>query len=248
MNRHCRIAAFTLLAAGLLASAAPSHAYRLLQNNNTGRVIASFQVFCNDAGGFTHWNGRNFNWYHNDTAGQGSGKGAALTAAMQAWTNVSGTSHVLNYVGTTGAGWATDGQNTILWTTGNGCTTGCLALTALVLQSGQVIVESDIMFNNTYAWFTNGSAFDVQSVATHELGHSLGIAHTELTSSPPPTMVQNNAGDTAWRTLESDDVAALQCSENRYPPVCSPYNTVCSSNSDCCSGLCGIKTLPPRCF
>ena len=25
------------------------------------------------------------------------------------------------------------------------------------------------------------------------------------------------------------------------------YNTVCSSNSDCCSNSCGIKTLPPRC-
>lgn len=246
MNRS-GISALALLAASLLASAAPSHAYRLLQNTNTGRVIASFQVYCNDPGGFTHWNGRNFNWYHNDTSGQGGGKGAALTSAMASWTNVSGASHVLNYSGTTGAGWATDGQNTIVWTTGNGCTTNCLALTALVLQSGQVIVESDIMFNNTYPWNTNGSAYDVQSLATHELGHSLGIAHTELTSSPEPSMTQNNSGNTAWRTLEADDVSALQCSESRYPPVCSPYNTVCSANSDCCSNLCGIKTLPPRC-
>lgn len=250
MNRFRlpRITAFALIAAGLVASAAPSHAYRMIQNTSTGRVITGTQVTCDNATGFAHWNGRSFNWYHNTTAGQGSGKGTALANAMGSWTAVTGANHVLNYAGTTTAGWATDSQNTILWTTGNSCNTGCLALTALVLQSGQVIVESDIMYNNNYAWFTNGSAYDVESLAAHELGHSLGIHHTELTSSPQPTMFANNSGNTAWRTLEADDQAALQCSENRYPQVCSPPNTVCSSNSDCCSNACWAKSLPPKCI
>jgi hypothetical protein len=128
---------------------------------------------------------------------------------------VASANHVLNYAGTTTAGFTTDGRNTFLWASGNGCTGSCLAITALVLQSGQVIVETDISFNNSYSWKTDGTDYDVQSVAAHELGHSLGIHHTEVTSTPRPTMYASYFGTTG-RTLETDDQAALQCSESRY--------------------------------
>lgn len=246
MNHRFRSAAFTLALAGLLATAAPSHAYRMLQPLSTGRVTAGYLVDCNDPGGFAHWNIRNINWYHN-TAGQGSGKATALTNAMTTWTNVPSANHVLNYAGTTSAGFVTDNQNTIDWATGNGCTGGCLAVTALVISNTSwVIVETDISFNSAQTFTTNGANYDTESVAAHELGHSLGIHHTNLTSTPQPTMLSTYFGSGA-RTLEADDQAALQCSESRYPPICGAYNTVCSSNSDCCSNSCGIKTLPPRC-
>ena len=179
-----------------------------------GRVSAGAAVSCNSSGGFTHWNIRNINWRLN-TAGQGSGKATALTSAMSSWTNVTNADHVLNYAGTTSAGWSTDGTNTILWSTGNGCTGNCLALTALVLQSGQVIVETDITFNASFTWNTNGSNYDVQAVATHELGHTLGIHHTNLTSTPRPTMYASYFG-TGGRSLENDDKSALQCAESKY--------------------------------
>ncbi|MFP5286167.1 MAG: matrixin family metalloprotease [Thermoanaerobaculia bacterium] len=212
MNR--KAFALALVAAGMIASAAPSHAYRMIQNTTIGRVSAGAAVSCSSSGGFAHWNIRSINWYHN-TAGQGSGKGTALQGALNVWTNVSSANHVLTYAGTTTAGFVTDGRNTALWASGNGCSGSCLAITALVLQSGQVIVETDVSFNANVAWNTNGSNYDVQAVAAHEFGHALGIHHTEITSTPRPTMYASYFG-TGGRVLESDDHAALQCAESRY--------------------------------
>jgi hypothetical protein len=227
--------------AAMLASAAPSQAYRMIQNTNTGRVTTGPQVTCNDAGGFTHWNDANTNWYHN-TANQGSGKAAALYNGMNGWTFVLNANHSLTYAGTTSAAFITDGVNVVSWGTGNGCSgTGgpgtCLALTALVLQSGQVISESDITFNNAVTWTTNGSNFDTWAVAAHEFGHTLGIHHTDLGSGP--TMYEFYSS--GWSSLEADDRSAIQCSQSRYPPTvsCIPDGGVDDtlSNTSCCSGI-----------
>ena len=203
-----------LLVAWLIASAMPSHAFRMIQNTTIGRVSAGAAVSCSAVGGFAHWGIRSISWFHN-TAGQGSGKAAALQAAMASWTNVTSADHVLTYAGTTTAGFVTDARNTMLWSTGNGCTGNCLALTALVLAAGQVIVETDITFNASFSWRTDGSDVDTQAVATHELGHTLGIHHTELTSTPRPTMFASYFG-TGGRSLETDDRSALQCAESRF--------------------------------
>lgn len=206
---------WTALVLSLAAAVTPAHAFRMIQNTQIGRVTAGARVTCQDPGGFAHWNDHNIVWRLN-TANQGSGKLAAMQAAMGSWNAVGGSDYNLTYGGTSSAGFATDGSNTALWANGNGCTGGCLALTALVLQAGQVIVETDVTFNNNVTWTTNGANFDTQSVMAHELGHSLGIHHTELTGTPRPTMFASYFGS-GGRTLETDDQAALQCSVNRYP-------------------------------
>jgi hypothetical protein len=216
--RKARLGILTAL--GLMATLAWSdaQAYRMIQNTGVGRFSAGAAVSCNASGGFTHWTTSNIPAWYLRTSNQGSGKSSAIQAGLSSWTAVTPATYTLSYGGTTTAGFVTDNRNTVLWATGNGCSGGCLAITALVLQSGQRIVETDVSFNNNYTWNTNGSNYDVQATWTHEVGHALGIHHTQLTSTPRPTMYAAYFG-TGGRSLESDDRSALNCAYSRYPPT-----------------------------
>ena len=204
-----------LAAAAVTAFVLPASAFRMIQNTSVGRVSAGAAVTCNASGGFAHWANANIPWRLN-TSGQGSNKAAALQAALTSWAGVSSANHNPTYAGTTNAGFQTDGINTVIFANGNGCSGNCLAITALVLQSGQVITETDISFNRRWAWNTNGSDIDFQAVATHEVGHALGIHHTEITGTPRPSMYAAYFG-VDGRSLENDDRSALQCAQSRYP-------------------------------
>lgn len=224
MNRNRAWSVTKVLLVGLAAiTGAESEVraqFRMLQNFNSGMATTGYnEVFCNDPNGFTHWNTRAISIYHN-TANQGAGKATALQAAMQSWTNVPDTSYVLTYAGTTSSGFVTDGKSTMLWGTTSGCTGGCLALTALVLQQpGQRIIEADIVFSDFVTWTTNGSQYDTQAVATHELGHLLGIAHHANAINGPQTMSPQYFNGLDMRSLHADDIASLHCSEYRYCPT-----------------------------
>lgn len=215
MNKGiARLAALSVTGLALVAVATPAHAFRMIQNTSVGRVSAGAAVACNASGGFTHWNNKSITWFLNSSGAPG-GAGTALANALSSWDTVS-SEHSLSYnAAPTGAGFVTDGQNTIVFARGNGCSGQCLAITALVLQAGQVIVETDVSFNSRYAWRTNGSDIDFQAVCTHEVGHSLGIHHTELTGSPRPTMYASYFGIDG-RSLELDDRNAIGCSDSRY--------------------------------
>ena len=132
--RHALIPA--TLVALLVAATGPADAYWMIQTGTTGRVTAGGSVSCWASGGFAHWSQADYEdirWRLN-TSGQGSGKASAVQAAAAAWTNVPSADHRLVYDGTTSAGWATDGQNTVLFANSNDCTGSCLAVTALVMQ------------------------------------------------------------------------------------------------------------------
>jgi hypothetical protein len=190
------------------------------------------RVACTNLNGFAHWPSSQgtFNWFHNP-AGQGAGKAGALQAAMAEWTNASQSEHVLNYSGTTSAGLnLSDNQNTLVWEDSLCSPSVCHAITVLDIQlSTQVIQEADIVFNSLMDWRTDGTAdlctntapgtrLDTQAIATHELGHSLGIAHPNNNeASYSAATMGGSSCNVAGRSLHPDDLAALQCVTNRYP-------------------------------
>jgi hypothetical protein len=89
------------------------------------------------------------------------------------------------------------------------------------------IIESDIFFNASFAWSTSAAGdptrFDLQSVATHEIGHFLGLGHsalgeTELRPTGGRRVVASGAvmfpisfgaGVTFDRELQPDDIAGV---------------------------------------
>ncbi len=198
--------------------ALPASAFRLIQPTEIGRVVGGIPVTCEDPGGFLHWNAREIFWRRN-IQGYGATAINALYQARVEWG--ANSNFILRDGGNTNAGFATDGINTTIWQDAGGCSGDCLAVTALVVGPGQEILETDIAFRSTGTrWRVDGrnrrNDYEVESVAVHEFGHSLGIFHTELESaSPRPTMARRyNFG---WSSLEADDINAIQCVEATFP-------------------------------
>lgn len=213
-HRSIKFLALSMVILGLTA-AIPAQAFRMIQSNVIGMSTSGSRVACDDRGGFAHWEDHSQGWWIN-TASVTTARVSRVNNALSTWTAVTGSDYFWFYFGTSTGGFGVDGRNSLIWTTGVGCSGGCLALTSLVLTAGQVIVESDITLRSDIAWSTDGSTpRDLESTLAHEFGHSIGIHHTDVTDTNPPTMRSGVAG-TARRTLEDDDRAAIRCSIERY--------------------------------
>ncbi|MCI0407068.1 MAG: matrixin family metalloprotease, partial [Acidobacteria bacterium] len=120
----------------------------------------------------------------------GSDDTNAIIAAQQSWTNINTEFFAFTAptVGTGTALNATDGKNSIFFdeTGANfGVGSTAIAFTALNFSASTgVISDTDLLFNGllTYSTATPTPAgvFDIQSIATHELGHVQGLDHAGL--------------------------------------------------------------------
>jgi|SRR3989344_6060390 len=89
--------------------------------------------------------------------------------------------------------------------------TGALAITTTT-YSGSTVTDSDTNFNLYYSWSTSGDGccYDVQNVATHELGHWLVLNDLYGGGDTEKTMYYSaSVGETKKRTLDTDDINGI---------------------------------------
>jgi hypothetical protein len=111
----------------------------------------------------------------------------------------------------------TDGRNELLF--GPYSDPNVIAVTVVwgyfnVPPKYREIVEFDILFNTAYAWGDadiDSGSMDVQNIATHELGHGLGLGDLYETTAWQETMYgYSDYGETMKRDLYLGDIAGIQ--------------------------------------
>ena len=108
---------------------------------------------------------------------------------------------------------APDGKNSISF--GRISDDNIIAMTNIwYTRAAKRITDSDILFNTYYTWgdaTTNPALMDLQNIATHEEGHTIGLGDVYSTACDPVTMYgYSTNGETQKRSIELPDIAGLQ--------------------------------------
>ena len=174
-----------------------THAF-IVEKTNSGKEIKWFNL--------------NVPYSINDAGGP-YGSPSAIKTSMQTWTDVPDAALIFKYAGTTSSSaWGVkDGQNIVCF--GNITEPGVLAINNFWFYSNTgELIDSDIKFNTNYSWSAAGASdkYDVQNVATHELGHSLSLADLYCVADSEKNMYgRSDIGETKQRTLDQDDINGI---------------------------------------
>ena len=240
MRSH--LPASALCAALVLLLSAPAGAYEILKASGTGKQL-----------NWTTWPMK-FNIH--TAAGPGVSNAqivTAIRAAYKTWDNVTCSYISFSDLGTLNqaSGNTKDRINTHIFVSSwnpswNG---NALAFTHTMYDPNTgKILDADIRYNPTRTWSVSGaySAIDVQAVATHEIGHEMGLGHSAY---PDATMYYATGnGNTQQRSLHSDDISAicyLYGNGGAKPPECtSPSH--CAPNETCKNNKCVVGSTATK--
>lgn len=150
-----------------------------------------------------------------------------LYRSFDVWQEVPTTAIKCDYMGTTNLkDIAADRKNVLSWAQGNEWTLSDNVIAACYYwYNGTTLIDFDIVFNGrNFDWSTTGEAgkMDIGHIATHEVGHALGIGHSSVEGAVMwPTA---KTGDISNRTLSPDDSMAIsflypRTTTNNHAPV-----------------------------
>jgi uncharacterized protein (TIGR03437 family) len=214
-----------LLGAALLA-ALPLSAFTPVRHTQTGRVLLrtdataiTFRINDRTAAGLTNSTG-------GITITTGSNPQAAIQAAMSSWTSVPTSVAAFQTPGTSAdVNPSANGEHLITFadTPQNRALAGedLLAVTLISFTLTGQITDTDIVFNPTKTFSTDNSpnTYDLQSVATHELGHALGAGHSGV------------LGAAMFQSIALNSTIAARLSEDDAAFVTSAYPSPAASSS-----------------
>lgn len=158
--------------------------------------------------GLRKWATPRVTYYVNTSGVDDSLRETLVDAGTAVW-NGAGSDFTFVDGGRTSAGLADDGRNVISWSSSLPAATIAQSSSS---SSGGIVSEADIQFNNDYDW-ADGSpgsgTMDIQSIATHEVGHWLKLR--DLYGSGDTAKVMYGYGDNEWvvRALTPGDVAGI---------------------------------------
>lgn len=187
----------------------------------------------------------------------GASRTAAAISSNQAW-NGSGAGNVVNAQVGSVSGWRLgDGTPMLNFTDPERvCSGSCLAATftgfySLRSDGSYRIEDADIVTNTRYSWTSEGEAdgcsseFYIEGVMVHEVGHLLGLGHSNVTGATmyPSVSSCNNSPATTANDDNDAIVALYSGGGGGGGGVCTllPKGSPCTSNSQCCSGSCKGK-------
>ncbi len=204
--------------------------------------LYAFKIVSFD-GQFTRWNSNQIHYVVDERGSDNFVDGCdesgpcvsirtAIQRSFQSWTEVSGTN--LSFIEDTPERFSQtgyDGRNTLIWTESGWTSlpfappTQALAVTISTYKTSNMeIVDSDIHFNGEFFdWAVidteeeqYGNFIDVQNIATHEIGHFVGLDHSsENVWEDVPDLYlatmffASGPGETFRRDLDTDDRQAL---------------------------------------
>lgn len=189
-----------------------------------------------------HWDGAQLPvGYLVNPTGLPAGAGTAIQAAAQTWEADPGSSMDYTYMGTTGdSSQALDGYNVVA----AGVTDDPTALADCAYFYNTLtkhIIEFDITFNvSTYAFSTDGSPtkYDLQTVGTHELGHTLSLVDLYESGNSAQVMYGYcSKGDTGKRVLAAGDIAGIRAIYPAAVATSTLSGTVTSSAGGALAGV-----------
>lgn len=115
--------------------------------------------------------------------------------------------------------------------------TGWLGIARILdYQSGGVILECEALMNRSYL---DGSGYNETAdrhVTCQEIGHCLGLDHRHGRSQT--CMNDRTVGYPDFDQHDADTVAEINCGGGGGGCDLGQKNDPCSSNGDCCSGIC----------